>query len=66
MAREMEIQILGMDSMDPGMMMAQAEAEGAIGDLRDMEEAEFEAMAPQGDLLVKCLIWRPTLIFLRA
>jgi hypothetical protein len=57
MAREMEIQILGMDSMDPGMMMAQAEAEGAIGDLRDMEEAE---------LLVKCLIWRPTLIFLRA
>jgi hypothetical protein len=49
MAREMEIQILGMDSMDPGMMMAQAEAEGAIGDLRDMEEAEFEAMAPQGD-----------------
>jgi hypothetical protein len=50
MAREMEIQILGMDSMDPGMMMAQAEAEGAIGDLRDMEEAEFEAVSKMFDM----------------
>ena len=49
MAREMEIQILGMEDMDPGVMMAQSEAEGAIGDLRDMEDAEYEAMAPTGD-----------------
>ena len=50
MAREMEIQIMGMDSeMDPSQMMAQGEAEGMVDQLRMAEEEEMKAMAPTGD-----------------
>lgn len=50
MAREMEIQIMGMDSnMDPSQMMAQGEAEGMVDQLRMAEEEEMQAMAPTGD-----------------
>ena len=50
MAREMEIQIMGMDSnMDPSQMMAQGEAEGMVDQLRMAEDAEMSAMAPTGN-----------------
>jgi len=50
MAREMEIQIMGMDSdMDPSQMMAQGEAEGMVDQLRMAEEEDMQSMAPTGD-----------------